>query len=423
MLALLVLLVLNLAGAVAQTSLLNARQIRFLSLDHEKDVRVGRTLGLMRDLARVRVSLSLVRMLFRFLLAALIVAPSLALASINLQLLGVLALIGLGIWFSEFLAEWLVLRNPETWAARLSGYAWAIVTLLRPLTGALMALFRFPAVGPEQTGILTEDELKTLVEAGQREGVLEQDEREMIISIFRFGDTLAREIMVPRIDVLALHVRTPLPEAVDALLESGFSRVPVYEGNIDNILGLLYAKDLLRVWREGNHVDSLRSLLRPAYFTPATKKVSDLLTEMQAQRIHMAIVVDEYGGTAGLVTLEDIVEEIIGEVQDEYDQAEEQLYQQIGDGEYIFHGRIDLDDFDAILHTHLAESEADTLGGFIYSQMGRVPKGGESLQVENLILTVEQVVRRRIRRVRVRRVPQSIQPEESEEEEASHADE
>jgi CBS domain containing-hemolysin-like protein len=238
-----------------------------------------------------------------------------------------------------------------------------------------------------------------MVDAGQQEGLLEQEERMMIHSIFDMGETLAREIMVPRIDMRALDVQTPLPEAVDALLESGFTRVPVYEETVDNILGLLYAKDLLRVWRKGDQLGSLRELLRPASFVPEAKKIDDLLTEMQSQRVHIAIVVDEYGGVAGLVTLEDIVEEIFGEIRDEYDQAEELPYQELADGGYLFLGRVDLDDINEVLSTNLPTNEADSIGGFIYSRMGRVPNSGESIQVGNLLLTVDQVSGRRISKV------------------------
>ncbi len=175
----------------------------------------------------------------------------------------------------------------------------------------------------------------------------------MIHSIFELSETLAREIMVPRIDVLALDVHTPSDEAVDALLSSHFSRMPVYQDSVDNILGLLYAKDLLRVWREGNQTVSLHTLLRPAHFVPEAKKINELLEEMQIRRVHMAIIVDEYGGVAGLVTLEDIVEEILGEIQDEYDQGEELPYQPLGDGEYLFQGRIDLDDFNEVMSSNL----------------------------------------------------------------------
>jgi CBS domain containing-hemolysin-like protein len=154
---------------------------------------------------------------------------------------------------------------------------------------------------------------------------------------------------------------------------------------------------------EGQNLSSLRSLLRPAYFVPEAKKVDELLREMQSRSVHMALVVDEYGGIAGLVTMEDIVEEIVGEIRDEYDQSEEQLYEQVGENEYIFHGRIDLDDFNSVIGSSLTKEVADTLGGFIYSQIGRVPVGGEKVEVENLVLTIEQVSGRRIRRVRALR--------------------
>jgi CBS domain containing-hemolysin-like protein len=265
---------------------------------------------------------------------------------------------------------------------------------------------------------VTEEELKSMVDAGHEGGVLEGDERQMIYSIFELGDTLVREIMLPRIYLNALEVSTSLPEAVDALIRLGHSRVPVYEESVDNILGLLYAKDLLRVWNQelsglqapaenqapaGDQTVSLRSLLRPATFVPEAKKVDKLLEEMQAGHVHMAMVVDEYGGIAGLVTLEDIFEEIVGEIQDEYDQSEEAPYVQVGEGEYIFLGRVDLTTFNEVMGSQLPSEETESLGGFIYEQVGRVPLGGESLQVGDLNLTIEQVTRRRIRKVRAKK--------------------
>ncbi len=226
------------------------------------------------------------------------------------------------------------------------------------------------------------------------------DERKMIRAIFQFHEKMAREVMVPRIDILALDIHTPILTAADAMLKSGFSRVPVYQENIDNIIGILYVKDLLRLWLEGKQEGSLHDKLRPVYFVPETKKADELLTEMQNRRIHIALIVDEYGGVAGLVTLEDLMEEIVGEIQDEYDQAEEQIYHQINDGEYIFQGRIDLDDFNKIMDSALSKDEADTLGGLIYNKIGRVPKGGEEIRTDDILLTVEQVSGRRIRKVK-----------------------
>jgi CBS domain containing-hemolysin-like protein len=205
--------------------------------------------------------------------------------------------------------------------------------------------------------------------------------------------------------MLALDVTTQIDQAMDALKQSGHSRVPVFQDSVDNILGLLYAKDLLGIWKEGKREISLSEHLRPAYFVPEAKKVDELLAELQAKRIHMAIVVDEYGGVAGLVTLEDIVEEIIGEIRDEYDQAEELLFQAINDDEYLFQGRIDLDDFNDIMGTNLPHSEADTLSGLIYSRIGRVPAAGDFVRIEDLQLTVEQISGQRIRKVRAQRLP------------------
>ena len=196
------------------------------------------------------------------------------------------------------------------------------------------------------------------------------------------------------------------------MLQSGNSRVPVYENSIDHILGVLYVKDLLRVWRQHDQLTSLSDLLRPAYFIPEAKKVDELMAEMQSQRVHMALVVDEYGGLAGLVTLEDIVEEIIGEIQDEFDRAEDLPYQEIGQGEFQFQGRVGLEDFNEIMGSVLPSNEAETLGGFIFNRIGHVPIAGESVQVNNLMLTVTQVSGRRIRKVRAQWItvtPESLE--------------
>jgi len=185
----------------------------------------------------------------------------------------------------------------------------------------------------------------------------------------------------------------------------------VYEEAIDNIIGLLYAKDLLRLQLDGNQSTSLRSLLRPAYFIPEAKKVDELLREMQGRSTHMAVVVDEYGGMAGIVTMEDIVEEIVGEIRDEYDQSEELLFQTISQDEYLFTARIDLEDVNELLGTHLTKDVADTLHWPNHPLQKNVPVGGEEVRVENWLLTVEQVSGRRIRLVRARLNP----PEEKKE--------
>lgn len=247
--------------------------------------------------------------------------------------------------------------------------------------------------------LVTEDEIKTLVSAGEQSGLIEEDERDMIYSIFRLGDTLTREVMVPRIDIVALDVATPWEEALDLIVRSGHSRIPVYENTIDNIVGMLYIKDILFQVVLGQHLPNLRQVLRPAYFIPESKRLDTLLREMQQNKVQLAIVVDEYGGVAGVISLEDIVEEIVGEIQDEYDREEpEVVVEQDG---YLFDARIPLDDVQELLAIPLPLEEADSLGGFIYNQLGHIPAVGERLVYEAVTFEVVEVTGRRIRKVRV----------------------
>ena len=317
---------------------------------------------------------------------------------------GVVIGAGLLLGLIEFAAENLALRDPEHWAIRVGVLVAVVVGVLSPLASTLLrlaGLISGAGDGP-RAPLVTEEEIMTLVDAGEEGGAIEQDEKAMIYSIFQLDDTLAREVMIPRIDLLAFDESTSLIEATDSLLESGFSRAPIYRDNIDNVLGLIYVKDLLAAWRQGKQEGNVSELMRQAYFVPEAKKADDLLDEMQAMRVHMSIVVDEYGGTAGVVTIEDIVEEIIGEIRDEYDFAEEARFQEVSEGEYIFSGGIDLDDVNQIAGAGLPKETSETLGGFIYSELGRVPAPGETLEAGGMELVVDQVVRRRIRTVKAR---------------------
>ncbi len=404
-----VLFFLDLLVISLRTGLVNARLPQLIEMGQQ---RPGRSLEPALQMferislrVALRVALESLRLLMAvtvyFLLNEYFPNPSFGLS------LGAIFLAGVVVLSVEFAVEGGVRTRPEAWLVRLTPLARVLDLLLRPLSAFFLALLGKPVALERFTGQVTEDELKTWVESEQPAGGLEKGERQMIYSIFHFGDTLCREIMVPRIDILALEADTSVPEAVRALTASGHSRVPVYEETIDNIAGLLYAKDLLRASLDEEKPDSIRPFLRPAYFVPEAKKVDELLREMQERSIHMAVVVDEYGGTAGVVTLEDIVEEIVGEIRDEYDQAEERPYLKVSDDEYIFHGRIDLDDVDEVLGTHLESELADTLGGFIYGSIGRVPVGGEQVQIGGWMLTVEQVSGRRIRKVRAVRLPRA----------------
>ena len=398
---LIILFVGDLIVVAARSSFISANYIRLLALRDNDEERANRTLPLILNLPRVRASFNFLLVFIRFLMAGLMLYLVAVLFQVPtwVTIIIVLAAALILFWF-EWLIEVYTLRNPELWAMRFSTFARVLSGILSPVLAIPMAVLGESKVALEYPSSVTEDELRTLVDVGQEEGFVEEVERRMIHSIFRLSDTLVREIMVPRIDMLALDVNTSQALAVEEFVKSGYSRVPVYEDNVDNTLGVLYAKDLLRVWSEGGDIGSLRDLLRSAYFVPEAKRVDELLQEMQNQRIHIAIVVDEYGGVAGLVTLEDIVEEILGEIQDEYDQGEEMPYEELRDGDYMFLGRVDLDDFNDIMDCDLPADEADTLGGYIYSRLGRVPDVGEQIKSDQLLLTVDQVSARRIHKVR-----------------------
>lgn len=403
---LLILLALDLLVTLVRGSMLNARLPFLLNLREHHGPAVDRTAALI-ERPRLRASLRLAIAILHFLLAGMVLRTFQALYTgpvSTLLALGVLLVSGGVLLMLEFVLEGRVLHNPEEAALILAPVGRLIDFLLTPASTLLLALWGHPGYSGRQAAPMTEDALRTWVEEGQAEGSLEKDERKMIYSIFQFGETLVREIMVPRIDILSLDINTPWPEVINVLTSSGHSRVPVFEDNVDNIVGILYVKDLLRVKEATPSLSTVRPILRPAYFVPEAKKVDELMTEMQSKRVHLAVVVDEYGGVAGLVTLEDILEEIIGEIRDEYDQAEELPYQQAGPHEYIFQGRVTLDEVNELMGVHLETDAAETLGGFISRQLGRVPANGDRVETDEISLAVEQVIGKRIRRVRARKV-------------------
>ncbi len=290
--------------------------------------------------------------------------------------------------------------------------------LLSPLSGLLLGISTLLAriFGSDKLiNTVTEEEIMTLVNQGNTGGTIEDEEREMIFSILQLDETYAREIMVPRIDIQAIDINTGLKEALDIFLGTGFSRIPIYEENVDNIIGLLYAKDLLNMWHNGGlEGHSARELVRSAYYVPETRAADALLRDLQARNIHMAIVVDEYGGTSGLVTIENIMEEIVGDIRDEYDLNEENEYIQHNEDEFVIDGGMDVDDVNELLGTNISSDDSDTLGGYIFLQIGRVPIVGEEIDTDELHMTIRSIEGRRIRKVLVKVKPEL--EEETEEE-------
>ncbi|MBK8138611.1 MAG: HlyC/CorC family transporter [Chloroflexi bacterium] len=288
-----------------------------------------------------------------------------------------------------------------------------VTTVLTALGTAVSGLFG----SADLVNRVTEEEILTLVDAGHTGGSIEEGEKEMIYSVLTLDQTQASELMVPRIDIVAVEAKTPLAGLDKVFFESGYSRVPVYEENVDNIKGVIIAKDLLMANHNGNRekFKTAGDLVRPTVFVPETKTASELLKDLRAKRVHMAIVVDEYGGTAGLVTIEDLIEQIVGEIQDEYDD-EEAEYTEIGENTWRMDASIDVDDVNDLLDVDLETHDSDTLGGLIYTQLGRVPFAGETVELDRHVqVTVDKIDGRRIRAVTVKRLYPADEADEAQE--------
>ena len=287
------------------------------------------------------------------------------------------------------------------------------VKLLSASTNIVVRLFGMDPHADEEN--VTEEEIRMMVDVGEEKGVIEESQKDMINNIFEFDDIIAEDIMTPRTDMEAVDIEDGLAEALRIGMEEGFSRLPVYEDEIDNVIGLLYIKDLLPyVGAEIPGGFSIRTLLREAYFVPGTKKCGELFTEMTEKHIQMAVVVDEYGGVAGIVTMEDLLESIVGNIQDEFDHEEEEVTQ-TGDHTFEVDGSIDIEELSDLLDVKLPEGEYDTVAGFIMDRIGRIPGEDEHPVVtyENASFTVQEVDDRRIEKVHIEVTP--LPPKETEE--------
>ncbi|MGA9776394.1 MAG: hemolysin family protein [Candidatus Dormiibacterota bacterium] len=317
-----------------------------------------------------------------------------------------LALSVLVLIFCEIGPKAYALQHNETVADLMARPVELVTVVLRPLVVVLTStsslLTRLlPGERGRRTPFLSEAELKALVTASTDEGVVEEEEREMIHGVLEMTDKMAREVMVPRVQVVALPVDATLDEAVELVLERGHSRIPVYHETIDNVTGILYAKDLLKVWR-GDSQARVGPLTRPATFVPEAKRLGELLQEMQLAKVHMVVVVDEYGGTAGVVTIEDVLEEIVGPIRDEYDLTEREEIQIISPTEAVLSGSASLDDANDILRLQLSGEDFDSVGGLVYSLLGRIPAVGDEVDAgDGITLRVEAIDRQAIRTVRL----------------------
>jgi putative hemolysin len=328
------------------------------------------------------------------------------------MLAGLLALV-VGTLVPRTIAE----KHAEKVALRLARPLWISAWILSPLVALVIALSNallspFKVRVDFSPRVLTPEEIISLVDAGEEQGVIEEEEREMIQSVLEFPDTIVRKVMTPRIDMHCVPIGASLKEVLDIIRNTGHSRIPVYEGTVDNIVGIVYAKDLLRLYPHPEPFD-LRQVMRPPYFIPETKKVDELMREFRAKKTQIAIVRDEYGGTSGLVTLEDILEELVGEIHDEYD-VEETPFEQVDEHTYRADGRTSLEDINDRTGLHLPTNEYDTIGGFVFGLFGRPAQAGEQIAFGRANFVVEEADGRRIRKVRIEIAPTEIEEETTE---------
>lgn len=307
-----------------------------------------------------------------------------------------------------------ILHTDES-ATKLSRFMWVVSRFppLRGITRVLigMANVVLPGKGLKKGPYTTEEEIRTMADVAADEQVIEREERRLIHSIFEFGDTVVREVMVPRPDMVGVEADASVDEALEKAIGAGYSRLPVYGEGPDDILGLVYLKDIVRRTREnGGAGGTLRELVRPAVFVPEQKRVAELLREMQQEKFHMAVVIDEYGGTAGIVTLEDLIEEIVGEIVDEYD-VEAPKVERLPDGGVRVAGGTPIDEVNELLDVELPDTDWDTVGGLMFNLLGHVPVEGETVEFQGLEFRAERVQGRRIRTVRI--TPKETEPAES----------
>jgi CBS domain containing-hemolysin-like protein len=308
--------------------------------------------------------------------------------------------------FAEVTPKTFAIQQTDRVALRVAPLVVALTRLLGPVAGVLIKIANviMPGKGLPQGPFVTEEEIRAMAEVASEEAVIEEEEADLIHSIFEFGDTLVREVMVPRPDIVAAPIESGATHVLDLMLRHGYSRIPVYRTTIDEIEGVVYAKDLLRHLHAGKPEVPLDTIMREPYFVPETKKVAELLREMQQKRVHIAIVLDEYGSVVGLATIEDLLEELVGEIADEYDREEPQI-EPVDEDTYRVNGRLSIDDVNELLDVDLPHEEWDTVAGLMYGLLGSVPTQGETVTYDHLTFVAEKVQGRRIAKVLIKRGP------------------
>jgi len=394
--------------ALSETSFTRVSRIRLLALEEDGDKRARRVLRLLDRPEQTLNSILLLVLGCQLIGATLlgtVLEPTLGAAGVAI---GIAVEIVIVFTLFEVVPKTFALQHTERSALAISpllvfitGF-WPLRMLTRGFIG--LANIVLPGKGLRRGPFVTEEEILTMADVAAQEEAIETEERELIHSIFEFGDTVVREVMLPRPDMVTIETDATADEAIATAITAGKSRLPAYENTQDNIVGLVFLKDLVARSTDGAGSEPVRQSLRSAHFVPESKRVAELLREMQTEKFHMAIVVDEYGGTAGLVTMEDLLEEIVGEITDEYD-VDEPTVERLPSGAWRVPGRTQIDEVNDLLDVDLPNEEWDTVGGLVFNTLGHVPVEGERLTVDGLEFSAERIQGRRIVSVVITRVP------------------
>jgi putative hemolysin len=394
--------------AAAETAIVYSNKARLRELSESGNKRARTVLQLVQDRDLLHSTLLLAEN-FCIVLAAVLtmviaagVLASMALAAV----ITVLVVSVVVVFFAKLAPKGIACRHPDTLALAAAAPVRMVIRLLKPVSGALGSTADF-MVGPGPEGmtcsaVVTEEDIKAMINLGEERGSLKEEEKELLHKVFEFGDTLASEAMRPRTEIVSVPSNVTLQEVLSLVSEYGYSRYPVIEDTVDTVIGILYIKDILVAMASGDvrREDGIQRFIRPAYFIPQNKRVSELMSEMQRERFQLAIVIDEYGGTAGLVTLEDLIEEIVGSIHDELE-AEEKDVEIVDEKNFVVSGQSALDEVNELLGTTLQSTDFNTLGGFVFGLFGRMPKVGEQLRYRHLKLEVLELEGRKITKVKI----------------------
>jgi putative hemolysin len=394
--------------AAAETAIVFSNKAHIRELSESGDKRAGSVILLMQERDRLHSTLLLAENFFIVVTAVLGMVisvkliPQMPLAVAITVLVVTLVVVS----FAKLVPKGIACRNPDRFALVVSVPLGLVMKLLSPLSRSLASMADLIAgSGPQGiscSAVVTEEDIKALINLGEERGSLKEEEKELLHKVFEFGDTLASEAMRPRTEVVSVPSNVTLQEVLTLVSEFGYSRYPVIEDTVDTVIGILYIKDILVAMASGEvkREDGIQRFIRPAYFIPENKRVSELLAEMQRNRFQIAIVIDEYGGTAGLVTLEDLIEEIVGSIHDELEAGDKDV-QIVDEKNFVVSGQSALDEVNEMLDTNLQSTDFNTLGGFVFGLFGRMPRVGEQLRYRDLKLEVLELEGRKISKVKI----------------------